>query len=170
MSCKIPVLLSALALSLAACATADIVPMGADTYMISQTSAGGVFKSMSSLKAGVMTRANEFAEAKGKVAIPVAAKETPSVPGRMPNFEYQFMLVDRYDPRASGTGLVKTPDVVIENRGHQGPAMVINNQSGADAKTPDVYTELLKLDELRKKRILTEEEFEVQKQKLLQGK
>ena len=33
-----------------------------------------------------------------------------------------------------------------------------------------VYSELIKLDELRKKRILTEAEFEAQKQKLLSGK
>ena len=32
----------------------------------------------------------------------------------------------------------------------------------------DLYAELLKLDELRQKGLLTDEEFEVQKQKLLQ--
>ncbi len=158
------VLLTACALSLTACATADVIPMGTDTYMISQTSAGGMFKSMSSLKAGVIKRANEFADSKGKVAIPMAAQETPSAPGRMPNFEYQFRLIDKDDPRAAGNSLVKRPDVVIENRGPQGPAVVVNN---GEAKSQDVYTELIKLDDLRKKGIITEAEFEAQKQKIL---
>jgi hypothetical protein len=39
----------------------------------------------------------------------------------------------------------------------------------AAAATPDVYEQLSKLGELRKQGVLTEAEFEVQKQKLLQG-
>lgn len=164
------VLLTVGAVSLVACATADVVPMGTDTYMISQTSAGGAFTNMGALKSRVMTRANDFAASKGKVAIPVAATESPAYPGHMPNFEYQFKLVDKNDPRASGTGLLKTPDIVIENRGQQGPAVVVNNGSNGEAKSQDAYTELLKLDDLRKKGIITEAEFEAQKQKLLAGK
>ena len=100
------VLLALLVLSvLTGCATAKPIPMGNDTYMISQTSAGGVFKSMSSLKAEVMTRANEFAASKGKVAIPLASKESPAYPGHMANFEYQFKLVNKDDPQASGGAL-----------------------------------------------------------------
>ena len=156
-------------LALAACASADIVPMGTDTYMISQTSAGGIFTNMGTLKSEVIQRANAFAESKGKVAIPVAAKEQPPFPGRMPNFEYQFRLVDRNDPRAGGGGLVKTPDVLIENRG-QAPSVVVNPPSKEQARSPDVYTELLKLDDLRKRGIITEAEFEAQKKRLLEGK
>ncbi len=43
--------------------------MGTDTYMISQTSAGGIFTNMGTLKSEVIQRANAFAESKGKVAI-----------------------------------------------------------------------------------------------------
>ncbi len=164
------VLLTGCALSLIACATANVIPMGTDTYMISQTSAGGAFTNMGALKSKVMARANAFAESKGKVAIAVAARETPGAPGRMPNVEYQFRLVDKNDPRAGGTGLVKTPDVVVENRGQQGPAVVVNNGSNGTPQSPDVYSELMKLDDLRKKGLLTEAEFEAQKQKLLTAK
>ena len=156
-------------LVIAACASAEIVPMGTDTYMISQTSAGGIFTNMGTLKSEVIQRANAFAESKGKVAIPVAAKEQPPFPGRMPNFEYQFRLVDKNDPRAAGGGLVKIPDMVIENRG-QAPTVVVNPPTREAAKAPDVYTELLKLDDLRKRGIITEVEFEVQKKKLLEGR
>jgi len=36
-------------------------------------------------------------------------------------------------------------------------------------KTKDVYAELVKLDDLRKRRILTDAEFDEQKKKLLAG-
>lgn len=102
---------------LGGCATADIIPIGSNTYMISQTSAGGMFKAMGTLKASVIKRANSFAESKGKVAIPLAEKETPSIPGRMPNYEYQFILVDKDDPRASNTILKTAPStLIIENK------------------------------------------------------
>lgn len=142
--------------------------MGTDTYMISQTSAGGMFTNMGTLKTEVIQRANAFAESKGKVAIPVAAHETPPAPGRMPNYEYQFRLVDRNDPRAAGGGLVKTPDMVIENR-NQAPAVIVNQPAKESTQTKDVYAELIKLDDLRKRGILTDSEFEAQKRKLLQG-
>ena len=142
--------------------------MGTDTYMLSQTSAGGMFTNMATLKAEVIQRANAFAESKGKVAVPVAAQETPAAPGRMPNYEYQFRLVNRNDPRAAGQGLVKTPDMVIENR-NQSPAVVVNPPARDGGQAKDVYSELLKLDDLRKRGIITEAEFEAQKRKLLQG-
>ena len=134
--------------------------MGNDTYMISQTSAGGVFTSMSSLKADVMTQANAFADSKDKVAIPLAAKESPAFPGRMPSFEYQFRLVSKNDPRASGGSLQPRADVVIERKDD----IRIKDVS---PRSKDVYAELVKLDDLRKKGIITEAEFEAQKKKLL---
>jgi hypothetical protein len=56
-----------------------------------------------------------------------------------------FDLVDKTDPRAKRAGAIP-----------------------AD-KMPDHYDELLKLDDLRKKGILTEAEFEAEKKKLLEG-
>jgi len=151
-----------LVVGLAGCATTAPIAMGNDTYMISQTSAGGLFKSMGSLKSEVITRANAFAASKGKVAVPVAATESPAIPGRqMPNFEYQFQLVDSADPRASGGSLVPRADTVIE----------VHSPSPARATTPsstkDVYTELLKLDDLKKRGLITDAEFSAEKAKLL---
>lgn len=146
------------------CSTAEPIPMGNDTYMISQTSAGGVFKSMGSLKAEVITHANEFAASKGKVAIPIASQETPAIPGRnMPNFEYQFRLVNKEDPRASGGALIPRADVVVEMQSAPQP------RSNDAAKPSDTYTEILKLDDLRKRGLITDSEFDAQKSKLLSG-
>jgi hypothetical protein len=143
------------------CAVAEPVPLGNDTYMISQTSAGGVFKAMGALKSEVITRANTFAASKGKVAIPIASKESPAYPGHMPNFEYQFKLVNKEDAQASGGALMPRADVVVEMQATP-PAQ--GNNSG---KSNDIYTEILKLDDLRKRGLITDAEFESQKSKLL---
>ena len=148
---------------LAACATAPAVPMGNDTYMISQTSAGGIFRSMSSLKTEVMERANAFAESKGKVAVPIASKEAPAYPGHMPSFDYQFRLVDKNDPVARGGALIPRPDMVVDIHNS------IPSPSAPPGASEDTYTALLKLDDLRKRGIITEDEFNAQKAKLLAG-
>lgn len=148
----------------AGCATSEIIPMGTDTYMISQTSAGGMFTNMSSLKSEVIKRANAFAESKGKVAIPLASHTTPPAPGQLPNFEYQFRLVAKDDPRATGAALVPRPDMVIENNINSPPSPGANKDG---PKARDLYSELVKLDDLRKKGIISDDEFEAQKRKLL---
>jgi hypothetical protein len=146
-----------------ACATAPVVPMGNDAYMISQTSAGGVFRSMSSLKSEVMERANAFAATQGKVAIPIAGRESPAYPGHMPSFEYQFRLVDKNDPRAEGNALVPRPDVVVDVKN----STPVSQSNSVQGNGKDTYTELLKLDDLRKRGIITEEQFEAQRAKIL---
>lgn len=162
---KISVLLGA-ALTLlvfSGCSGLAIVPLSADTYMASKTSAGGVFVSMSSIKAEVIAAANEFAERKGKVAVPIASEAKPAAPLRNPSFEYQFRLVDKDSPEARGGALIPRPDLVVEK----------TEKISADVRTktekaPDLYTELTKLDDLRKKGIISEEEFAEQKKRLLE--
>lgn len=116
-----------------------------------------------SRKAEVIKRANAFAESKGKVAIPLASHTTPPAPGQMPNFEYQFRLVEKNDPRAAGAPLLPRPDMVIENNLHT-PSVI---DSKDESKAKDVYAELLKLDDLRKRGIISSDEFEAQKKKVL---
>ena len=103
-------------LVMGACATADIVPVGTNAYLISQTSAGGVFTNNSKLKSDVILRANAFADSKDKVAIPITSTAKSAVPGRMASFEYQFMLVDKNDPRAVGGDVKSTADNIEEHR------------------------------------------------------
>lgn len=158
------ILVVAVSTALVSCATSAIVPIGTDSYMIAQTSAGGVFKAMSSLKSEVIQRANAFAETKGMVAIPIAAKESPAYPGHMPSFEYQFRLVEKTDARATGAGMMPRADMVIENKVI---AAAPRNIADPGTSKPDLYTELVKLDDLRKKGIINESEFQAQKAKLL---
>ena len=95
-----------------------------------------------------MKRANSFAESKGKVAIPLASKESPAYPGHVPSFEYQFRLVDKNDPGATGQALVPRADVVIENRSDKSSEKEVSKER---SNSSDLYSELLKLDDLRKR-------------------
>ena len=109
--------------------------------------------------------ANEFAASQGKIAIPLGAAEKPvGGPGQWPSFEYQFRVVDASDPEAKRTSLVPRPDVVIQNDQR------ITGDIRTKDETPqrrDIYAELIKLDDLREKGIITDAEFDAQKQKIL---
>lgn len=143
---------------LAGCANPGIVPLSQDTFMLSRTDHGGILGNASAMKADVIQEANTFAASKGKVAVPLAINETPLIAGaRFASIEYQFRLVDQNDPLTKNVVLVPGP-----------------NRSSVDVTTrdaspprPDTYSEMIKLDDLRKRGILTDAEFETQKQKLL---
>lgn len=152
-----------IALFASGCSSLKIVQLSPDTYMASKTSAGGIFVSMASLKAEVISAANDFAVSKGKIAIPVASEERPAVPLRNPSFEYQFRVIDKNDPEAKRTSLVPRADVVVEKT-----EKISADVRTKEDKAPDLYTDLTKLDDLRKKGVITEEEFATQKKRLFE--
>ena len=151
------------------CANPGIVKLSPDTYMLSREAHGGIFASASALKASVINDANAFAENQGKVAIPLSAKEKPmgSGPAQWASFEYQFRVVEKNDPEVRRTSLVPRADLVIEKT--ERITTEVKSKDQAD-KSKDTYTELIKLDDLRKRGILTDAEFNAQKAKLLEGK
>jgi Short C-terminal domain len=161
----LPLLCSLLPVLLfAGCKSLGVVQLSPDTYMASKTSAGGIWVSMASLKAEVITAANEFAESKGKIAIPLEYKEIPAAPMRNPSVEYQFRVVDKNDPEAKRTALIPRPDVVIQKNVNVREDIRTKDET---ERRPDLYTEIMKLDDLRKKGLISDAEFEAQKQKLL---
>ena len=154
---------------LSGCANPGIVKLSPDTYMLTREAHGGIFASASALKAGVISDANAFAESQSKVAIPISAKEKPmgSGPAQWASFEYQFRVVDKNDPEVRRTSLVPRADVVIEKTERITADVKTKDQTD---RSRDVYAELIKLDDLRKREILTEAEFQAQKKKLLEYK
>jgi len=112
----------------------------------------------------VISDANSFAQSKGKVAIRITTHETPLEVGRQfSTFDYQFKLVDPNPPEARSTVLIQRPNVVIERNEKSNVDVQVNDKSD---KPKDLYTELLKLDDLHKRGILSDQEFEAQKKKL----
>jgi len=151
--------------AIAGCANPGIVAMSQDTYVLSRADHAGVFGNTGAMKADVINEANQFAASKGKVAVPIAVHETPNAPMHFATIEYQFRLVDADSPAARGGTLLPAAER-IEIRSDA--RSKVDVQGGQPTK-PDVYAELLKLDDLRKRGILTDAEFDAQKRKLLGG-
>lgn len=160
-------LLPLLTMLLSGCLAArGVVKMSPDTYMVRVEDHAGIFAfGRGGLKAKAIQEANDFAASKDKIAIPLVMDEhAVGVLGDWAAVEYQFRVVDKDDPEAQRTSLVPRPDVVIDKT--EKISADIHTKDTTEKK-PDLYTELTKLDDLRKRGILTDAEFETQKQKLL---
>lgn len=155
-------------LLLSGCFSSNVVKMSPDTYMIRVEDHAGIFAfKRGQLKSSAIQQANDFAESQDKIAIPINMKSHPvGILGDWAAVEYQFRVVSKDDPEAKRTSLAPEADVVIEKTNEISVDIKTKDQS---EKTIDVYTELLKLDDLRKKGIITEAEFETQKKKILKG-
>lgn len=155
-----------LALALSACATRgtqDIISLSEDTYMISRTDKGGIFGNASEMKMGVIEDANRFADSQGKVAIALRTAEQPMLVGRQfASFEYQFKLVDKGSKEARGTFIDRIQPIQRIDIKQK-----TENADQVGEKKLDTYAELLKLDDLHKRGILSQDEFDQQKRKLL---
>ena len=146
----------------------EVVQLSPDTYMISKADHGGIFGGgLPKLKAAVIKQANEFAAGQGKIAIPLSSSERPmgNGPAQWATFEYQFRVVDKSDLEAKRTSLAPRPDTVISIEGS--PAQTAAPQK-ADDRVDDLYSQLIKLDDLRKRGLISDAEFEIEKRKLLE--
>ena len=141
---------------------------GSDTYTLYKEDHAGVFGNATTLRAEVISEANIFAEGQGKIAIPIAAKShfTTGRPADWNTFEYQFRLLDKNDHTTARTHLIPGSDVVAYDTGKVVGAAGTETKS-QPAKSTDVYDELTKLDELRKKGIINQDEFDAQKKRIL---
>lgn len=100
---------------------------------------------MSSLRSEVILRANEFAASKGGIAEVLSETESPAYPGKMPSFTYTFRVV----PQGQNSGLADSKDV--------------------KKLQIDKYDQIIKLHELKVKGVITQDEFDTEKAKLLAG-
>ena len=159
-------ILISIILCLVGCANPGVVKISPDTYMLYREDHGGIFGSPSSLKAGVIRDASIFAEKQGKVAIPISTNFKPmgNGPAQWASFEYQFRVVEKNDPEVRRTSLTPRADVVIEKKVKVTADIKTEDQT---LESRDVYTELIKLDDLLKKGIINKTEFEAQKKKIL---
>jgi Short C-terminal domain len=144
---------------LSGCANPGIVKISDNTYMLSKEDHAGMFGNAAKLQADVIAQANAFAESQGKVAVGVNTQSIPAGPGRFAEFSYEFRVVDKDDPIARNAMLVGRPDVVVQNQ--QTPT------AGGAVQQQDTYTQLLRLKDLLDKGVITQDEFDAQKKKIL---
>jgi len=101
-------------LLLTGCAS-GIVPIGPDTYMMSDTGAWS-WSSGGNLKAGIYKEAYEFCLKEGKVMMPVNTNQTNANFSNFAHAEVQFRCLDKGDPELRRPTMEKTPDIVIQNK------------------------------------------------------
>jgi hypothetical protein len=159
------------------CNAPDIKPVAGDVYVISSSASRyGTGK-----REDLIRQAEAYAESHGKVAVAVPQLGTLSGIDRGGVVEYRFRLLDKGGPVPQPAALPLRPEAAAakvekgvevetakaESKIAEQPAKEPN--SAQPERKPDLYNELIKLDDLRKRGILTEEEFQAQKKKLLDG-
>ena len=159
----------ALSLILSACAANQpITKVGADTYTLYKVDHAGIFGNAIDLRNSVIAKANDFAERKGKIAVPVSAKTHPmGILGDFASFEYTFRLADKNDKAAAAIHFVPGSDVVVDGSGR---VLGANSDVGQASQVDTLYSELTKLEKLKEEGLLTDSQFQTQKKKLLSAK
>jgi len=153
--CVVLPLLSWAFITSGCCHSTGVLPFGPDTYTIK---VGGDCDATKT----ALEEANAFAASKGKHMIPIEVK-TPSR-GELANYyELTFRLVDASDPEYRRTRPQRAPDAVI---GYSGELDAEVNVSALGDN--HAFTQLRQLKALRDDGILTEEEYQRAKQKLLE--
>jgi hypothetical protein len=137
------------------------------TYIVTRQAATG-FSGAGTLKADAINEAARFCEARGKILKVVAVTEAhpPYILGNFPKAEVVFKALSPGNPEldrqseydSSGTQIRVGSSLV--NRSEV--KMSVDRQEAGD-----IYANLEKLDELRKKGILSEDEFQKEKTRLL---
>lgn len=138
------------------CANTGVVEISPGNYLLSKQDNAGIFGNFPRFKMEVIQEANEYAKARGKVAIPISMHETPAIPGRFATFQYQFRLAEPSEVADAPSNLDASHGKKMEHLPLISPISKL-----------DLYKELLMLDELHERGVLTDEEFEEEKKELL---
>ncbi|MFA5058760.1 MAG: SHOCT domain-containing protein [Opitutaceae bacterium] len=143
-----------LCLALMGCASAsNITSLGNNTYSITRNATTAFSRDPEKLAAEARNEATKFCESQGKEmkVVSVSAGE-PHFGGGYASAKIVFKALKPGDPALTSEPV---------------PAESADRPAAAPASTTDLYAELTKLDELRQKGILTDEEFQAQKKKVL---
>ena len=142
--------------------------MGKDTYMVSGTGKSPGGYSGGEVKVAALKEATQFCSGMKKQVQIVRTDQRDMSFGVNATAELQFMCLDSTDSEFARPRLKKDADQVIEVK-KEIKTTVTPTQTPTPA-SKDVYAELLKLDDLRKRGIITEVEFDSLKKALLAGK
>lgn len=142
-------------LVLTACATTSgVAPMGPDTFTVTGRSEFGSHKA----KHAALEEANKYAAERGLYMIPVsveASSESDFMGDRIYTYDLVFRLVDESDPEYQRTNLKEAPDIVIRD------------ERKSESAKPSRYDRLRELKALLDEGVLTQEEFDAEKLKIL---
>ncbi|WP_225318456.1 SHOCT domain-containing protein [Cellvibrio sp. KY-YJ-3] len=151
-------------LQVSGCTSSNVIPTGPDTYMVSASGAGFATAGVREI---VYQKANDFCASKGLVMVPVSFKAREGQLGRNP--PSADLIFRALKP---GAPAIERPDITDANENiavAQNIKISVKGEEKPETKS-DTYNDLLKLDDLRRRGILSEVEFEQEKTKLLQSK
>jgi Short C-terminal domain len=144
-----------------------VVLMGPNTYVVTRQAATG-FSGSGTLKASALEEAAKFCAEHGKQLKVVAITEAqpPYILGNFPKAEIVFKALDPGDPELRRDSEIDPSGsrIKVGERPPSEPAIDINEKH---VSASDLYTKLTQLDDLHKRGILTDAEFETEKQKIL---
>ena len=139
----------------ASAADANVVSMGDNTFSLSRQAGSAFNRDTDALKAKVKADAAKYCAAQGKeMKVISLTSERPLPTLGYANAKIVFMALAAGDPE-----LTRQPDPV--------PMISVGGTQVQAAAGGDMYSELIKLDDLHKKGILTDDEFQAEKKKIL---
>jgi 2-keto-3-deoxy-6-phosphogluconate aldolase len=153
--------------ALAGCAStnsvSNIVSVGENTFAITREAKTGFTRDTATLKEQALQDAARFCESKGKQLKVVSVEEHKPLfyTAGIANAKVVFKALDAGDPELMRTQPGDQVQPVVQAQ----PAVAV--AAGKTTPTDELYSELVKLDELRKRGILTNEEFQAEKKKVL---
>lgn len=140
-------------LFITSCSSTGVIPMSQDSYFIGKKDGmPGIGISLSN-KAEVYQEATTFCNKKRLVVFTLRETVTPAVPGRLGSTELHFKCIQ---PGNTARPFVKDADKVVNI-----------NHKPKGSNSNDIYIELKKLKELKDSGIITQNEFDVEKKKIL---
>jgi hypothetical protein len=140
-----------------------VMPMGNGIYTISKT--GGGLTSLGKLRTEAYEIANKYAKNNNSVAEIISVNETPMSFGVHPNVDLRFRLVTNSKKIADSTTNSLTISSAYSSNGKLTDTQIILNKSKQTSL--EKLEKLEKLGKLYKDGLLTKDEFEFEKKKIL---
>ncbi len=146
-------------IALAGCASgSNVVSLGNNTYTVTATASTGFFRHPEKLEARAREEAAQFCESQGKVMKVLSVTSgQPHWGGGYASAKITFLALKAGDPALTAEPAPAEAAGAAMER--PAPAPV--------APTDVLYAELTKLNDLREKGLITPEEYEAQKRKIL---
>ena len=155
---KLILLMVGILIVLTGCTSSGVLQIGPDTYTVGTTSE----LSPAYAKKLAMQEAMDYCKAQGKEIMPMQTQtgsHRDAFGDNLATYDYTFKCLSPGDPQL-GRPEFQNPTVDI-NLNQKTQTNIQKNEES------DLYTELMKLNELKEEGIITEEEFQVEKKELL---
>ncbi len=147
----------------------EIVPLGNDTYALTRWAETGFARNRDKLKAKALEDATAYcAKMHKEVKVLSTEAKRPAIP--LTGFAYAkivFKALDANDPELHAPVPAALPDATAAASAPPAAAPVAVQSAPPRTETAILYDDLKKLDELRKEGLLTEEEFQAKRKKLV---